>query len=188
MRDRVTAALIAAMLILGGVLLAQSDYQGQAAKDNTQVKEQIVERPATIVAAAQAEKNLSDFSKNIERGQMVQTLESKGPFTVFAPTNEAFAACVESEKQKLADNKKLQLVLQYHVVPGQALTEADLRRMSGQKLMTVQGEELPILVENNVVWVGSAKLTGTEALTSNGVVHQVDDVLIPQLLMSRSMK
>ena len=119
---------------------------------------------------------------------MVQALEGKGPMKVFAPTNEAFAACAEYEKQKLADGKKLQMVLQYHVVPGRALTQADLLKMNGEKLMTVQGDELTIIVENNTIWVGTAKLTGNEKLTDNGVVHEVDDVLIPPMLLSRSTK
>ncbi len=187
MRDRITAALIAAMLILGGVLFAQSSVIGQAADDNTQISQNI-ERPATVLAATRSDKELSDFSKNVEKGLMVQALEGKGPMTVFAPTNEAFAACAESDRQKLADGKKLQMVLQYHVVPGRALTQADLLKMSGERLMTVQGDELAIVVENNTIWVGSAKLTGKEELTNNGVVHQVDDVLIPPLLLSRSTK
>lgn len=187
MRDRITAAFTAAMLILGGVLFAQSSVIGQAADDNTQISQNI-ERPATVLAAARSDKELSDFSKNVEKGLMVQALEDKGPMTVFAPTNEAFAACAESDKQKLTDNKKLQMVLQYHVVQGRALTHADLLRMNGERLTTVQGDELPIVVENNTVWVGSARLTGTEQLTGNGVVHEVDDVLIPPLLLTRGTK
>lgn len=188
MKVRFTTPMIMVLMLLGGILIAQSAALKQAGDTKTSTGTTLSGRPATILEAAEENKNLTDLTKNVQTCGFEKTLTAKGPMTVFAPRNDAFAACMESEKKNLADSRNLETVLQHHVVPGFALTESDLRRMNGQKLMTSQGEELPIVVENNAVWVGSAKLSGSEVLTSNGVVHEVDDVLMPKQLMSKSDK
>jgi uncharacterized surface protein with fasciclin (FAS1) repeats len=98
----------------------------------------------------------------------VDTLTGKGPFTVFAPTDEAFAKLPEGTLEALlADKDKLTQILTYHVVPGKVNAEA----VSGvSKLSTVQGNELP---------VADIKIAKTDIKASNGVIHVIDEVLIP---------
>ncbi len=187
MRDRIIAATLAAMLIAGGVLFAQSDGQNQAARETPAITQNKA-RPGTVFAVVNSESELSKFAQKARTAGLQGVLESRGPYTVFAPTNEAFEVCAETEIQKLSDKGKLKIALQNHIVVGTTLTYDDLIKMSGQSLTTVMGDQLPITIENRVVWVGSAKITGSEMTADNGVVHVVDEVLMPQMLYGRSMK
>ena len=109
-----------------------------------------------------------------------ETLSGAGPFTVFAPTNEAFAklpAGAVDGLLKPESKAELTGVLTYHVVPG-ALKAADLK--DGQKLKTVQGEELTVAVKNGKVTVNGANVTIADVVSSNGVTHVIDAVLMPK--------
>ncbi len=110
---------------------------------------------------------------------LVETLQGKGPFTVFAPTDEAFAA-IQSEVDKLLkpENKeKLSKILTYHVVSGKTMA-ADLE--DGQELTTVEGSKLKVMMKNGKVMVGDAEVTSTDIEASNGVIHVIDKVLLPK--------
>lgn len=108
------------------------------------------------------------------------TLSGAGPFTVFAPTNEAFnklpAGTVDGllKPEKKADLTK---ILTYHVVPG-ALKAADLK--DGQKLKTVEGHELTVSIKNGSVMIDGATVTIPDVVSSNGVTHVIDAVLMPK--------
>jgi len=109
---------------------------------------------------------------------LVETLQGKGPFTVFAPTDEAFAD-IQSEVDKLLtpENKeKLSKILTYHVVSG-ATMAADLE--DGQELTTVEGSKLKVMVKDGKVMVGNAQVTTADIEASNGVIHVIDKVLMP---------
>lgn len=104
---------------------------------------------------------------------------AKGPFTVFAPTNEAFAALPEGTVASLLkpENKdKLVSILTYHVVPGEVLA-ADAAKLSSAK--TVNGEELSIKVAGGKVMIDNATVTAADIMTTNGVIHVIDHVLLP---------
>ena len=109
-----------------------------------------------------------------------ETLSGAGPFTVFAPTNEAFgklpAGAVDNllKPEMKAD---LTSVLTYHVVPG-ALRAADLK--DGQKLKTVQGKELTVSVKDGKVMIDGATVTIADVISSNGVTHVIDAVVMPK--------
>jgi len=109
---------------------------------------------------------------------LVETLQSEGPFTVFAPTDEAFAD-IQSEVDNLLkpENKeKLAKILTYHVVSGETMA-ADLE--DGQELTTVEGSTLKVTVEDGKVTVGGANVTSADISASNGVIHVIDKVLLP---------
>lgn len=109
---------------------------------------------------------------------LVETLQGDGPFTVFAPTDSAFAA-IQSEVDNLLkpENKeKLSKVLTYHVVSGETMA-ADLE--DGQELTTVEGSKLKVMVKDGNVMVGNAKVTTADISASNGVIHVIDKVLLP---------
>src|SRR5713226_9841112 len=120
----------------------------------------------------------------VKAAGLVETLEGAGPFTVFAPTNEAFAKLPAGTVETLVkpENKaKLTKVLTYHVVPGK-LEASSLT--DGKKLKTVEGEELTVKHQDGKVWIvdakgGSSTVTIPNVNQSNGVIHVVDTVLMP---------
>ena len=114
----------------------------------------------------------------VKAAGLVETLQGKGPFTVFAPTDEAFAklpAGTLDELLKPANREKLKGILTYHVVSGKVLA-ADVKTM---KAKTVNGQELTIKVEGGTVRVNNAKVVKTDVLASNGVIHVIDAVVLP---------
>lgn len=116
----------------------------------------------------------------VKAAGLVETLSGAGPFTVFAPTNEAFAKLPAGAVDNLLKpemKKDLTGVLTYHVVAG-ALKAADLK--DGQMLKTVQGEELKVTVKDGKVMINGATVTIPDVVSSNGVTHVIDGVLMPK--------
>ncbi len=114
----------------------------------------------------------------VKAAGLVETLQGKGPFTVFAPTDAAFAA-IQSEVDKLLkpENKaKLSKILTYHVVSGKMMA-SDLK--DGQELTTVEGSKLKVMVKDGKVMIGNAKVSSADISASNGVIHVIDKVLLP---------
>ena len=133
----------------------------------------------TIVDLAVADRDLSTLVTALKAGGLVGTLSGQGPFTVFAPTNEAFTALpngVLASLLKPEHKKKLDDVLTYHVVAGTVRAE-DLK--DGEKLKTLEGKELTVRLSGKDVLINSAKVTTADVNASNGVVHIIDEVLIP---------
>jgi len=108
---------------------------------------------------------------------LAETLQGDGPFTVFAPTDAAFAAIqTEVDKLLMPENKdKLTSILTYHVVSGE-MTAADLK--DGQELTTVEGGKLKVSIKDGKVMVGNAHVTAADIGASNGVIHVTDKVLL----------
>lgn len=121
----------------------------------------------------------------VKAAGLVETLKGDGPFTVFAPTDDAFAKLPEGTVESLLkpENKeKLVAILTYHVVPGK-VTAADVVKLSEAK--TVQGSKAKITVKKSkkgksVVMVDKAKVVATDVMTSNGVIHIIDSVILPK--------
>lgn len=116
----------------------------------------------------------------VKAADLAATLSGAGPFTVFAPTNAAFDKVPKATLESLLTPEKkadLSKILTYHVVPG-ALKAADLK--DGQKLTTVQGQELTVSVKDGKVMVNGATVTTADVISSNGVTHVVDAVLMPK--------
>lgn len=116
----------------------------------------------------------------VKQAGLVETLSGTGPFTVFAPTNTAFDAIPKATLDNLMKPESkatLTGILTYHVVPGM-LKAADLK--DGQKLKTVQGGELSVKVADGKVWINDAEVTTADAVSSNGVTHVINKVLMPK--------
>lgn len=117
----------------------------------------------------------------VKAANLVETLSGTGPFTVFAPTNAAFDALPAGAVEELLkpENKaKLSKILTYHVVSG-TYKAADLK--DGMELTTVEGEKLKVSVKDGMVMVGNAKVTTADVISSNGVTHVIDGVLMPSM-------
>jgi uncharacterized surface protein with fasciclin (FAS1) repeats len=127
----------------------------------------------TAVAAGQFKTLASLLSK----AGLAKTLEGKGPFTVFAPTDAAFAKVPKSTLAALAKNKtKLRAVLLYHVVKGR-VTAAQAKRLHSAR--TLEGKSLRISVNGKKLIVGGATVIKADVMASNGVIHVINKVLIP---------
>lgn len=133
-----------------------------------------------IVETAIAAGSFKTLVAAIQAAGLVDTLKSKGPFTVFAPTDEAFSKLPPGTVQDLLkpENKeKLASILTYHVVPGE-ITAAQVSKMTSAK--TVNGEALSVRVDNGSVLVDNAKILKTDIFCTNGVIHVIDSVLLPK--------
>ncbi len=107
---------------------------------------------------------------------LIDTLKGKGPFTVFAPTDEAFAKIPKAQLDALlADKAKLTAVLTYHVVPGKVMA----KDVKAGKVKSVQGSDLSIGTAGGVT-VDGAKVTATDIVADNGVIHVIDSVVLPK--------
>lgn len=129
-----------------------------------------------IVETAVDNPDFSTLVTAIKTAGLVDTLSGAGPFTVFAPTNEAFDKIPKETLQKvLEDKEKLTSILTYHVVPGKVMSK-DVAGMIDAK--TVQGTKIKINAKNGVM-INDAKVVKPDIETSNGVIHVIDTVLMP---------
>ncbi len=130
-----------------------------------------------IVDTAVAAGDFKTLVTAVKAADLVETLKGAGPFTVFAPTDAAFAKVPkETLDALLKDKKALAGVLTYHVVPGKVMA-ADVVKLSTAK--TVQGQPLTIAVKDGKVTVNGANVVATDIVCKNGVIHVIDAVLLP---------
>lgn len=132
-----------------------------------------------IVAVASSAGIFNTLVAAVKAADLVKTLQGPGPFTVFAPNDEAFAKLPKGTVEDLLkpENKaKLTGILTYHVVAGKVMA-ADVKTM---KAKTVNGQELDIKVADGDVTVNRAKVIKTDVAASNGVIHVIDSVLMPK--------
>ncbi len=132
--------------------------------------------PATITDTAARTPQLSTLNKLITDAGLADTLRQSGPYTVFAPSDEAFKAVPAKTMAELAANKELlKSVLSYHVVPGK-VASAEVKNGNAK---TVQGSNLALAKSGSFVTVEDAMVTQADVPASNGVVHVIDRVLMP---------
>ena len=134
-----------------------------------------------IVDLAVSTEFLSTLVAAVKAGDLVETLKGEGPYTVFAPTNDAFSALPEGtlESLLLPENKdKLVAILSYHVIPGK-VKSGDLS--DGMKAKTVQGSEIKVGISDSGVKINDASVTSADIEASNGVVHVIDKVILPPM-------
>ena len=132
-----------------------------------------------IVDTAVAAGSFKTLAKALQAADLVETLKGAGPFTVFAPTDEAFAKLPPATLNNLLkpENKAmLRRVLTYHVVPGTVMA-GDVVKVSSAK--AVSGDTLPITVDGSTVTVDKARVVKADIPASNGVIHVIDTVLLP---------
>ncbi len=150
------------------VALAVSTFGGSAKAAN-----------ADIVDIAASAGSFNTLVAAVKAAGLVDTLKGEGPFTVFAPTDEAFAklpAGTVEELLKPENRGKLTAILTYHVVPGR-VTANQVVNLTEAK--TVQGQSIKIAVRNGNVMVDGAKVIKTDIMGSNGVIHVIDSVILP---------
>ena len=172
--------IFALVAILALVVAACSGSDDEVAETTTTTEaameeEMMVEE--TIVDVA-VNNDFNTLVAAVQAAGLVETLQGDGPFTVFAPTDEAFAALPEGTLDSLLeDPEALAEILTYHVVSGTVLA-ADVVGLDAAT--TVQGDDISIeVVDGNVVLNGSATVVATDVMASNGVVHVIDQVILP---------
>lgn len=145
-------------------------------------------QPGTIVETAVAAGQFKTLAAALEAADLIPTLNGKGPFTVFAPTDAAFGKLPEGTVAALLkDQPKLAGILTYHVVPG-IITAKDLKARADKDgyvtLTTVQGSNVRIHLAGNAVHVGEqmANVAAADVMASNGVIHVIDAVILPPKL------
>ena len=133
--------------------------------------------PVSVADTLAAAPELSTLSSLVVKAGLTETLKGTGPFTVFAPTDEAFAKVPKADLDALMKDKaKLTAVLTYHVVPGAVMA----KDVKPGKVKTVQGSDLTISTMGSTVMVDKAKVTAVDIKADNGVIHVIDSVLMPK--------
>ena len=162
----------ALVVLLVSLVILQAGCR-ESAKKQVMAQKDVVD---TAVGAG----NFSTLVAALKAAGLVETLKGEGPFTVFAPTDEAFSALpagTVDDLLKPANKSKLVSILTYHVVPGKVMA-ADVVKISEAK--TVNGQSLTIGVKDGTVKVDSAKVVTTDIECSNGVIHVIDAVVLPK--------
>ena len=131
---------------------------------------------ADIVDTAVSAGQFNTLVKAVQAAGLVDTLKGKGPFTVFAPTDEAFAKLPAGTVEALLqDKEKLAKVLTYHVVPGKVTAS----QVKPGDVKTVQGQALKVRTDGGKVMVDNARVIKADVMASNGVIHVIDTVVLP---------
>ena len=131
---------------------------------------------ADIVDTAVSAGQFNTLVKAVQAAGLVETLKGKGPFTVFAPTDEAFAKLPAGTVEALLqDKEKLAKVLTYHVVPGKVTAS----QVKPGDVKTVQGQALKVRTDGGKVMVDNARVIKADVMASNGVIHVIDTVVLP---------
>lgn len=171
MNIRNVTALFGATLFLAASTTAVADHHGDEDGDHGMKNEK------NIVETAMAAGQFDTLVTAVKEAGLVETLSGEGPFTVFAPTDEAFAQIPSEDLNALlADKQALTNVLTYHVVAGKVMA-ADVVNLSEAE--TVQGSTVDISVEDGTVMIDGARVVTTDIETSNGVIHVIDAVIMP---------
>ena len=132
-----------------------------------------------IVDVAASNKSFSTLVAAVKAAGLVETLKGDGPYTVFAPTDEAFAKLPKGTLESLLkpENKqKLVAILTYHVVPGKVMA----KDVKSGKVKTASGSSFKMKVSKKGVWVDNAKVVATDVKADNGVIHVIDTVILPK--------
>jgi uncharacterized surface protein with fasciclin (FAS1) repeats len=132
-----------------------------------------------IVTVASNAGTFNTLVAAVKAAGLADILQNDGPFTVFAPTDAAFAKLPRGAIEALlADNDKLKAVLTYHVVPG-SLMASDIVKMGAGEIETVNGAPVQVTLRDGKVFVDGAKVVSTNIIASNGIIHVIDAVIVP---------
>jgi uncharacterized surface protein with fasciclin (FAS1) repeats len=168
---RITRTRVAALAATTAVVLAALAGSAQPTSAAPAAKQ------ANIVQTAVAAGQFKTLAKLLKAAGLAGTLQGKGPFTVFAPTDAAFAKVPKSTLNALAKDKaKLRAVLLYHVVKGRY---ASTRVAKSRTLRTLNGQSVRVRLMGSSVYVGAARVTKADVKATNGVIHVLNTVLIP---------
>lgn len=167
-------------LLMAFVAMFTFQVSAQAPASGPMESEEVsVEADKDIIELAVATESLSTLVAAVKAAGLVETLQGDGPFTVFAPTNAAFAALPEGTVESLLkpENKdQLISILTYHVIPAKVLS-TDLQ--DGQTAATVQGANITVSLNSDGAFINDAKVAAADVMATNGVVHVIDKVILP---------
>src|SRR5687768_5730058 len=173
---------IGRLIITRGALLSMlAVFGAQPLSAKVEVSGETAQRP-NIVETAVAAGQFKTLAAALEAAGLIDALTGEGPFTVFAPTDEAFAKLPAGTVESLLkpENKeKLKSILLYHVVPGQ-VTAKQVMKLNGRTAKTLEGNSLKVSTTQGVT-IDDARVTKTDIHASNGVIHVIDSVLVPKM-------
>ena len=175
MKKRITTiAVLAASAVLATTGVASAASNAPEARQDK-----------NIVQVASGAPQFSTLVSLIKKAGLVKTLSGKGPFTVLAPTNAAFNKVPKDTLNAIAADKTLLTkVLTYHVVAGE-VPASEVVKLNGKKVKTVEGSKIMITVRDGKVFINkTAKVTATDIEASNGVIHAINNVLVPQSVLT----
>jgi uncharacterized surface protein with fasciclin (FAS1) repeats len=178
MRARSGWFTVVTTVMILGLVVALVGCQSKKPEAKTEAPPE-TQQTADIIDTAIAAGTFTTLVSALGSAGLVETLKGPGPFTVFAPTDDAFAALAPGTLDELLKPEKveeLKAILTYHVVPGK-VTASDIANLVST--VTVNGTELRITVQDSTVMVNDAKVTQTDIAATNGVIHVIDRVLIP---------
>jgi len=165
MKKRKFTGLLLAVLTISVLMFASTDYMSRMGKKS-------------IVETAVSAGTFNTLVTAVKAADLVEVLSGPGPFTVFAPTDDAFDKLPEGTIAKLLENKdKLKAILTYHVVAGKVMA-SDVVNLKSAK--TVNGQNITIKVKGGTVMVDNAKVVKTDIDCTNGVIHVIDTVILPK--------
>ncbi len=174
MKSIIKTLTLSALTVAGTSLL----HAEKPAEPSVPAQEAADTSAQTIVEVASGMNNFTTLVAAVKAADLVETLSGPGPFTVFAPTNEAFAklpAGTVDDLLKPENKEKLQKILKFHVVPGKIMA-ADVKTMDAD---TAAGEKAGVVVMEEGVTFGGQKVIKTDIVASNGVIHWIDGVAMP---------
>lgn len=167
---------LASLMAVIGLLLASAmapahghDHEKADKKDKSDLP--------TIVEIAAADERFTTLVAAVKKAGLVETLSAEGPFTVFAPTDDAFAKLPEGTVEGLT-KEQLTAILTYHVVSGKVVAKEAVK-LDGKSVATVNGAEIAISVEDGSVMINDATVIVADVMASNGVIHAIDTVIMP---------
>lgn len=174
----ITSLLAGSVLLLAACQPIQPPASAPAEPTPTPAQSAAAAAPADIVDTAVAAGSFNTLVAAVEAAGLVETLKGEGPFTVFAPTDDAFAALPAGTVDELLKDPTGQLsqILLYHVVPGKVMA-ADVT--DGLEAATAQGANVTFSVKDGVVMINDVKIVTTDIEASNGVIHVIDAVILP---------
>jgi len=167
--------LIGTMCLFAFSALAEDSMKSAPAKHEMAVEKK------DIIDTAVAAGSFKTLATALTEAGLIDTLKGPGPFTVFAPTDAAFAKVPKKDLEALLkDKKKLTAVLTYHVVAGKVMAADVMKMKDGSKVKTVEGHEFTLGLKGGKVMVDGANVSKTDIEASNGVIHVIDSVIMPK--------
>ncbi|SHJ24112.1 Uncaracterized surface protein containing fasciclin (FAS1) repeats [Clostridium cavendishii DSM 21758] len=177
MKKKIRIVIALTVIISLFNIIGLNCYANSQVKNLSQKEQQGKEQD--IVDIASSDSRFKTLVTALNAAGLVDTLKGKGPFTVFAPTDEAFAKLPKGIVESLLkpENKDtLVKILTYHVAP-EKLTAAEVVKLNGKELKMVNGDKAKIEVKNNEVYIDGAKVIVTDIIAKNGVIHVIDTVM-----------
>lgn len=178
MKKKISKLIALSIMVLLFNIIGENSY---AYAQGTYLAQEQQNNSKDIVDIATGDSRFKTLVTALKAAGLVDTLKGQGPFTVFAPTDDAFAKLPNntvSDLLKPENKETLVKILTYHVAP-QKLAAAEVLKLNGKELKMVNGQTAKIEVKNNEVYIDGAKVVITDIMAKNGVIHVIDTVMMP---------